>query len=103
MEGHIGIVKRPSAGAVLNRWNSQYPPHRRDAGKQKISEALAALPENACRNSIDEAIGNKSWTTLECDMCGADCEKLIQFETYERHISVCVDCTTAALNNAEAQ
>ena len=103
MEGIVKILTRPNALTVLCRWREQYPPHTCDLRKHEITEALAALPENAPRSDIDATIGNGSWTRMECDICGADTEKLIRFESYERFVDVCVNCTDTALVKARGE
>jgi DNA-directed RNA polymerase subunit M/transcription elongation factor TFIIS len=65
------ITRRQIADAALARWKDAYPKDRWP-DKQETTAKLAYLGKGAPYEKINEAIGNTSWTRLECDECGKD-------------------------------
>ena len=58
-----------TAKSVADNWDEQYPSANRSPDKQDIYLKLCSLPESASMKTINEVIGNDSWTTGRCAGC----------------------------------
>ena len=85
---------------VLYRWKKQYLPKQSegwyDLTKKAIYEELQKidpLTEEACK----KIIGNDSWTSLECEECERDVDKVIYFAD-NRYCKECLQMALKLLN-----
>lgn len=65
-----------------------------------VVDALREITESGAYGEpeIVDALGNDSWTRMECDVCTKDCELLASFDTgCGGSVDVCEDCLEAAL------
>jgi hypothetical protein len=65
--------------------------------QSKVWENLCSL-QNPTKEMIDQAIGNDSWTSLQCDECSEKVVALAVFETSEFPLHLCHDCLVGAAN-----
>jgi len=77
----------------------------RQMTKKEISEALDALDGNtATEDEIANIIGNRMWTSLRCDECGKESEKVmvVGFPLLDGEIGepiqICEECLKKALS-----
>ena len=101
------ITKRGIIRSVPASFERQYG-HDRSGSSWKAKttrgemiDALNALDVDTCdAEAVNAIIGNKSWTSNECDACGTDCEVLVrigQEPDYEaRWQDLCAQCLTDA-------
>lgn len=96
------VTRQILANGVTERWLRQYP--KKDyEGCEKwiIYERLVSLGDNPNPDDVNKVIGNNSWTSIECDICGRSVDKAIEADVsgYDSHI--CFNCIDKAkgLNN----
>ena len=101
------ITKRAIIRSVPVRFERQYghdrnqPSWKSDLTRGEMIDALNALDVDTCAaEAVNAIIGNKSWTSNECDACGADCEVLVRIgdePDYEaRWQDLCAECLSDA-------
>src|SRR5580698_8473879 len=99
----VVFTERGMIRTVAARWHAQYdnhPIYGRD--KQHISVALDALDvEAASAEDVEAIMGNRSWTRLSCNNCGAsDLKCAVQVgevADYESATAVlCLNCADEA-------
>jgi hypothetical protein len=96
------ITLRQVIKDVPKRWRGQYGDGRYGRDKLEILKRLDALDaENCSADDINAAIGNSSWTNLQCDSCQEQKERIIRIgddPDYEaRWQDLCVDCLNKAV------
>ena len=64
------------------RWSDQYDHLVGDSWEpyQEKSRELAALVWPFTKEDVERIIGNKSWTTLTCDICNNEAHSLLNLE-----------------------
>lgn len=100
------ITQRGIIEGVLKRWEAQYGTGNDEKGyginKDEIRLKLKALNlKTATAADVDAAIGNSSWTRLDCDECGAAVKEIVvagQTPDYESSTAgLCINCVAEAL------
>jgi hypothetical protein len=103
-------TRQAKADGAAARWFKQY--WRKEgmpADKGIIYHALLKLGASPSPDAVDEAIGNTSWTGIDCDACGKRVERAVmvgQEPDYEScTATICGDCLAeaAALISTSAQ
>ena len=80
---------------AIERWMRQYA-KRGDESKDKITDALATLPnEQRTATAIAQIIGNKSWTHVFCAECRQYVDVGISFGS-DPEITLCAPCLRGA-------
>jgi hypothetical protein len=93
----IKIIERDDiiAGAV-DAWTERYSGAWVSDRQQKKTEELQKLPANKrTRENIERIIGNNLWTSLNCDFCDSDVERVVRIcenPGYGTLQNVCQDC-----------
>lgn len=99
------ITKQQLAESAAKRWGDQYINRYggtwyvggRHVGDVHIN--LVALGPHPTPAEVDAAIGNSSWTLLECDVCEQGVDSAISMSPpyiSERHLTVCLPCLIKA-------
>ena len=96
------VERRDVLRTVAARYRSQYPESRVLAGGKRSEDTLRAIdaldPERASREDFDKAIGNKSWTELNCNICDRDSDVLVSIpREYDSPVAVCAECAAGVL------
>jgi hypothetical protein len=99
------FTTRERIASVGERWRSTYPQSRfaiRTDDKADIYRRLQALDLATCSpQAVDEAIGNSSWTRINCDECKAQVDWVVQLgeePDYESSTAcICRSCLNKAL------
>lgn len=102
------ILKSDIVAGVPKRWADQYEGYENrwegSRDKQKVTEALAALPPGFTAEQVNRIIGNDSWTENKCDECDADAPVLVRIgddPDYDaRWLDLCPDCIAHAASLA---
>ena len=91
------ITQQMLIDMVVGRWYQSYKPLRDD--KKAIYEKLLSL-SNPSAEDVNKAIGNSSWTELQCDNCKRSVDKVICMDvTHGEYVTyICEDCLNKALN-----
>lgn len=100
------LIKRSEMAAnAQHHWLSTY----RDCNgnwkyspdKETIYNRLVALGPNPNADDVDNAIGNGSWTWLQCNECGSAVEECVQVGQEPDYDSataqICIKCMKKAL------
>jgi hypothetical protein len=99
---------RDEIRSVPDRWREQYyVRHGRSwsdtlSGSSKsVWKRLKALDlETASPEDVEKIIGNRSWTTLECDQCGREVDAVVEVGQSQgrdsRTADICADCIRKA-------
>jgi hypothetical protein len=92
------VTRKELAVGAFDRWRQQYgdpPPPSSPYDKLgpylKLKGMTDPTPEE-----VNQAIGNTSWTDLQCDFCRANVEEILEMETDENRISICTSCLKQA-------
>lgn len=102
------ITQRDLIKVVAERWRNTYQPFTGDAmpvfshhhgvahggkTKRQIAEELDTLdPETATASDVNNIIGNKSWTRIECGHCGKETDRAVTFGCYHHTATLCKKC-----------
>lgn len=84
------ITKQGKANTVAERWKQTYYSYNYShelkewyrGGKNNSEDKynkLIALGDNPSPKSIESIIGNPTWTTLTCDHCKKEVDKVVSF------------------------
>lgn len=99
-ETRFTIIRKADIVAdAPDRWARQYASPHWGPEKKEITRALQALKgTDFSADAVDSIIGNRSWTSLECDLCDRDGDEVVRLgdENAERFVDVCPDCLTDA-------
>lgn len=97
------ITRKQLALSTFDRWRESYgnPPPRSDRYDKlgpylKLKEMRDPTPE-----AVNEAIGNTSWTDLQCDFCRHDVEEILRMDTDENRMMICLPCLRDAVKKME--
>jgi len=101
------ITKREIIKSVVERWGQTYRNNSYGEDKLEILERLKLLDlETVGAVTINNIIGNNSWTTLKCSECGKDSIVVIQVgeePDYESAtIQICLPCIDKLKQMAES-
>lgn len=66
------------------------------ANSEEIYKKLRALGENPEPQKVNEIIGNTSWTTESCDVCGRRATRWLAIKTDSGVTNVCERCFEVA-------
>ena len=95
------ITDRGLIRKVAVRWREQYGNYEgHGPDKAEVGRRLASLdPETATRAEVDGIIGNDTWTSVDCEECGAmDVRAGVEFGGIdERTVIVCAACLRTAV------
>ena len=98
------VNKRMRISGVAERYkNVQYNDRTGEwsYGKEReeIYNKLKSLPITADNKDVDLIIGNDSWTSLTCEICGRsrDSVAILESEHGEIETSICESCLSVAL------
>lgn len=96
----VVIERRDIIKGVSKAWDNQYRTYGCER-KTAIGERLKDLDLKTCSaKDVDEVIGNGSWTTNACDLCGEENERLLRIgddPDYEaRFVDICGTCLDVA-------
>lgn len=102
------------AQEAAKRWSEQYGTNlwARDSGKQEIARQLNALEKLGHPiqpETVEEIIGNRSWTRIyKCDECGTEEPPLVvqlgEEPDYESSTAnICLRCLEVAVTLARSQ
>lgn len=101
------ISKQSLAEDAKDRWYHQYR-HQIDGTKPSYHNDKRDIYQSLCNitdvtpENVNEAIGNSSWTMLNCNQCSQEVDCVIELgepEDYEsRTVIMCHDCLIEAAN-----
>lgn len=96
------LTRQELANNAAKRWKTQYfngQEWRRTmyGDAERTYAKLLALGATPSPDAVNTAIGNSSWTCLECSKCDQQVEKVFIFEKYDNLIYVCQPCLEAAV------
>lgn len=104
------MTKRDKIKGVIDAYDRQYREHYGEpylANHRDPYETYCALKrlnlDTCTEKDVEAAIGNPTWTKLECDHCGKDSPALTTFEGEYGSFSVCEACLTNAASGITAQ
>lgn len=90
------VTRRNIIESVAQRWRKSYPDNDPTYGPRSLAvrEKLEALDlSKATVDEVKAAIGNDSWTNLDCDICESDRDAVVSVpRKYESPIAVCYHC-----------
>ena len=100
------VTTRREIRTVVERWRRQYPEGQCHARMEETYERLLRLDLETCSaEDVNAAIGNNSWTHIDCDGCGQDVGAAVtvgQEPDYESSTAtLCKSCLLAALKLME--
>lgn len=72
------ISRTGNAAKAAAHWRATYASGVHGQDKLAILDMLDALGSNPDPDTVDEVIGNTSWTCCYCDECRAACEQVIE-------------------------
>lgn len=102
------ITKESKIASVADRWKKQYSHgdkwdtylHSRGRTAREIWKQLKSLRPGSSEDDIQEIIGNRSWTSIECDECGMECDLVVRLGRdldYAEHTAeICIPCLERA-------
>lgn len=101
----VVIERRSIIEGVYDAWDKQYRAYGCEK-KTAIGERLKDLDLKTCSaKDVDDVIGNRSWTTNACDLCGEENEGLLRIgdeADYEaRFVDICGTCLDVAKSKLE--
>lgn len=86
---------------VADRWHQQY---YRNFGRSYLAgggdpeDIYQAILSASSVAEINDAIGNDSWTTVQCDYCGKKVDSVFIFGNDDASIYACRPCILSAIN-----
>ena len=92
------VTRRQLAAVAAKRWKTQYDQsHVTEVNgkpKELICNQLIALGPSPDPNSVDNVIGNTSWTWYTCDNCDGQVAEAVVLENpdYDKQFTLCKDC-----------
>lgn len=97
------LTKRQVIQSVAGRFHNAYQ-NRLDiplSSGQTPADTLTKLealdPNTATEDDVEAVIGNRSWTTLECNECEKLCEEIAFLETSDHFFQICRHCVENVL------
>lgn len=113
MENDVGIevivrrgVIRSAPSRFMEQYGGHYPddkplPWKYGETKRETFRRLGEINVDTCApEDIDVIIGNKSWTRLECEVCGETVEVVVRVgeepDCDSRWVDLCAACLTKA-------
>lgn len=102
------VTRRDVIASVPDRWKAQYCHGGRwgsvlgGNGYDFYARMLALDPATVTRSQYDEIIGNRSWTSLQCDHCGDDVDEAVQFSHRyaDDDLTLCFACIEKAASRS---
>lgn len=96
------LTSDSEAKSAPERWAAQYGREPKDSRWGIVTTTLLALPvEERTPDRIASIIGNRSWSTINCDQCGNEVSLAVvvgQMPDYDvPSATLCEDCLRAAL------
>lgn len=91
------VTRQVISNGVKERWLKQYPLSLyKGSPKAAVYEKLVALGDNPKASDIDEIIGNRSWTRLNCCYCQKEVDSVVDFDVYDNNLRLCLSCISSA-------
>lgn len=100
------VTKRSTIEGVADRWEKQYQSYLkagddRYGDKRAVLDRLRKLDLSSCpEDDVIDAIGNNSWTLVDCQGCGGDHDRVV-IMSYESDagypIQFCIACLDEAI------
>jgi len=86
------VTKRDIIKQVISDWEKAYSSGLYGGDKLEILEKLKKINLNTVSaKKIDSIIGNKSWTSLNCSVCGKHSDKVVVLkDLYDRLGNTCI-------------
>lgn len=97
------VTRQMRANIATHMWERQYKGHKHKGygfDKSAILKKLKSLGEHPNPDSVDEAIGNTSWTSLGCDECGKDVDMIVELGQEPDYESATADICRDCLENS---
>ncbi len=90
------ISRKMRAASAAKGWRAQYGFDRDD-----VASRIDALGPKPDPESVNEIIGNDTWTRCDCDECGREVEFVVEFGEYQDYAletaRICEECVGRAM------